>query len=211
MPRAIELRVPAYLRHPSVLIRVVWRPARLHDFRCQACSEPDLRRPACSRPSQDRPRWSGPLERLSSRRSSRATLDPGPHFTPFPPASSCVAVGLPLTRQRGNRPGFLPSEESRHARPVAFLGRGSLATPPRSAWSAVTYPTQKVAYMQPPPARRAPQARSAGSEVTCGAQGGSEGAQGSRLGPFWVPNCAITWPSQVVFVYRTPHLRGLMC
>ena len=105
-----ELLPARNLRHPSVLIRVVWRPARLHDFRCQACSEPDLRRPACSRPSQDRPRWSGPLERLSSRRSSRATLDPGPHFTPFPPASSCVAVGLPLTRQRGNRPGFLPSE-----------------------------------------------------------------------------------------------------
>ena len=62
----IELQVPRNLRHPSVLFRVVLRPARLHDFRCQACSEPDLRRPACSRPSQDRPRCSGPLERLST-------------------------------------------------------------------------------------------------------------------------------------------------
>ena len=86
------------------------RLAGIRVFRIRTCSEPDLRCSTSSRPSKDRPRCSGPVERLSSRRSSRATLEAGPHFTPFPPASSCVAVGLPLTRQRGNRPGFLPSE-----------------------------------------------------------------------------------------------------
>ena len=29
------------------------------------------------------------------------------------------------------------------------------------------------------------------------------------MGPFWVPNCAVTWPSQVVVLYAPRHLRGL--
>ena len=92
-----ELQDRTDLQVASVLFRVVWRPARLHDFRCQACSEPDLRRPACSRPSQDRPRCSGPLERLSTvgRAGQCRARSPFYNGAPLPAALLPLACLLP--------------------------------------------------------------------------------------------------------------------
>ena len=65
---------------------------------------------------------------------------------PRPPPVLPLACLLPGSVEIDR--GFSPPRNPgiRHARPVAFLGRGPLATPPRSAWGAVTYPTQEVAY-----------------------------------------------------------------
>ena len=139
-----ELQVPANLRHPSVLIRVVWRPARLHDFRCQACSEPDLRRPACSRPSQDRPRWSGPLERLSTvgRAGTMSSQVPILQRRPLPapllplacllPGSVEIDRGFSPPRNPG-MPGLLLFWVAGHS-PGSWLASALDSPPPPKKW-----------------------------------------------------------------------------
>ena len=105
-------RAATNLRHPSVLFRVVWRLAARATSRF---SMPGLFRAglAASRLLQA---ITGPAAVLRSfgatfyRRSSRPMSSQVPILQRRPAACPSVAVGLPLTRQRGNRPGFLPSE-----------------------------------------------------------------------------------------------------
>ena len=108
-------------------------------------SRPDLRRPACSRPSQDRPRCSGPLERLSTVGRAGQCRGRSPFYNGAPLPAPLLPLACLLPGSVEIDRGFSPPRNPGMPGLLLFWAVGHSLPPPRSAWSAVTYPTQKVA------------------------------------------------------------------